>query len=46
MPGAQVKCWRRPVPSIGVGFEWILKGQPSAAGAIAAQGELDAGHQK
>jgi aquaporin Z len=25
---------------IAVGFEWILKGKPSAAGALAAQGEL------
>jgi aquaporin Z len=24
---------------LGVGFEWILKGRPSAAGAKAAQGE-------
>jgi aquaporin Z len=26
---------------IGVAFEWILKGKPTAAGAIAAQGSLD-----
>jgi len=26
---------------IGVGFEWILKGKPTAAGASAAQGSLD-----
>jgi aquaporin Z len=26
---------------IGVAFEWILKGKPTAAGAIAAQGTLD-----
>jgi aquaporin Z len=26
---------------IGVAFEWILKGEPTAAGAIAAQGTLD-----
>jgi aquaporin Z len=25
---------------IGVGFEWILKGKPTAAGALAAQGSL------
>jgi aquaporin Z len=25
---------------IAVGFEWILKGRPTAAGALAAQGEL------
>jgi len=25
---------------IAVGFEWILKGRPTAAGAVAAQGEL------
>lgn len=28
---------------IGVGFEWILKGEPTAAGARAAQGSLEAG---
>ena len=26
---------------VGVCFEWILKGKPTAAGAIAAQGALD-----
>src|SRR5487761_2218203 len=26
--------------AIGVGFEWILKGKPTAAGALAAQGNL------
>jgi aquaporin Z len=26
---------------IGVAFEWILKGKPTSAGAIAAQGSLD-----
>ena len=26
---------------IGVAFEWILKGKPTVAGAIAAQGTLD-----
>lgn len=26
---------------IGVAFEWILKGQPTTAGTIAAQGSLD-----
>ena len=26
---------------IAVGFEWILKGKPTAAGAEAAQGVLD-----
>jgi len=26
---------------IGVAFEWILKGKPTAAGTIAAQGTLD-----
>jgi len=26
---------------IGVAFEWILKGKPTAAGALAAQGSLD-----
>ena len=26
---------------IGVFFEWILKGEPSTAGALAAQGTLD-----
>jgi aquaporin Z len=26
---------------IAVGFEWILKGKPTAAGALAAQGSLD-----
>jgi aquaporin Z len=26
---------------IGVGFEWILKGKSTAAGALAAQGSLD-----
>ena len=26
---------------IGVAFEWILKGKPTAAGAVAAQGTLD-----
>jgi aquaporin Z len=26
---------------IGVAFEWILKGKPTATGAIAAQGALD-----
>jgi hypothetical protein len=25
---------------IAVGFEWILKGKPTEAGALAAQGEL------
>ena len=25
---------------IGVGFEWILKGKPTAAGGVAAQGTL------
>jgi len=25
---------------IGVAFEWILKGKPTAAGRIAAQGDL------
>ena len=25
---------------IAVGFEWILKGHPTAAGSIAAQGEM------
>ena len=25
---------------IGVAFEWILKGKPTAAGAVAAQGSL------
>ncbi len=28
---------------IGVVFEWILKGKPTAAGALAAQGSLDSG---
>lgn len=28
---------------IAVGFEWILKGSPTAAGAVAAQGDLDDG---
>lgn len=27
--------------AIGVGFEWILRGKPTASGAIAAQGEVD-----
>jgi len=27
---------------IGVAFEWILKGKPTAAGSLAAQGSLDA----
>jgi aquaporin Z len=26
---------------IGVAFEWILKGHPTTAGALAAQGSLD-----
>jgi aquaporin Z len=26
---------------IGVAFEWILKGKPTFAGSIAAQGSLD-----
>jgi len=38
-------CWIYIVgPLIGViavGFEWILKGKPTLAGAIAAQGDLD-----
>ena len=25
---------------IGVGFEWVLKGRPTAAGSVAAQGEI------
>ena len=29
--------------AIAVGFEWILKGSPTAAGAEAAQGDLDEG---
>jgi aquaporin Z len=28
---------------IAVGFEWILKGPPTAAGALAAQGDLETG---
>jgi aquaporin Z len=28
-------------PLFGVAFEWILKGKPTAAGALAAQGSLD-----
>jgi aquaporin Z len=28
---------------IAVGFEWILKGEPTAAGAEAAQGEPESG---
>jgi aquaporin Z len=29
---------------IAVGFEWILKGPPTATGAMAAQGTLGEGH--
>jgi aquaporin Z len=28
---------------IGVAFEWVLKGKPTAAGRIAAEGTLDVG---
>ena len=31
---------------IGVAFEWILKGGPTTAGAVAAQGELDEGRPR
>jgi aquaporin Z len=31
---------------IGVAFEWILKGDPTTAGAIAAQGQLDEGRPR
>jgi aquaporin Z len=27
--------------AIAVGFEWILKGKPTSAGALAAQGEIE-----
>jgi hypothetical protein len=33
---------RNPKTLIGVLFEWILKGRPTAAGAAAAQGAQDA----
>jgi aquaporin Z len=31
--------------AVGVGFEWMLKGPPTAAGAIAAQGIPDSGNE-